>query len=82
MMIQQASASQRILLASVTSFTVRVEEERIRITTTLSIGTAKGTIDKIISVPVGGPSVNMTMQKNPQKTTLQITARIFRGVLL
>lgn len=80
MMIQQASPSHMILLTNATSFTTRLGGWT-RITTTLSIGIKKGTNDKRKSTPLGGPSVNMTMQKNPQKMTLQITATILIVVL-
>jgi hypothetical protein len=73
---QQASPSHTILLTNATSVTTRLGEDRTRITTTLSIGIKKDIDDKRISMPLGGPSVNMTQQKNPQKTTLQMTATI------
>jgi hypothetical protein len=80
MISQQVSPSQTMLLTNARSLTARLGEERTRSTITLSIGTKKGSNDKRTSVPFGGPSVTMTIQRNPQKTTLQITARIFMVV--
>jgi hypothetical protein len=81
MISQHASPSHTTLLTNAVSFTTRLGKDRTPITTTLSIGITNGITDGRISAPFGGPSVSMTMQKNPHKTTLQITATILIALL-